>query len=361
MLATKRILKENFLFPILPRNNNLQVEYIHSLNMSIETNAELSISNAIPADLTKYIVKGTNQVFISGQFGHLMFQQFKIRDDFPFIYYNQYSLEQEQTFRFCSEEPHLCLQFELSNHVDLDMEGIGQWNLGQGTYNLLYTPSLEARVTLRPGKLYRSLNIYLTQEDLAPLRKYNKLLHAFLQKVSTGQACMLYPKNQPINTLIEQIIQVILISQLKGPMQHLFLEIKINELLLTCLDPNNEIESNAGFDSQEAEINQLCEAKRIWLENIKQPISLCSLARRTGLNENKLYVGFKKLFNLSPYGLILQTRMELAQRSLTETELSISEIADRIGYTGVQSFSKAFKMFFKESPLQYRKRLQQQQ
>jgi len=361
MLATKRILKENFLFPVLPGSNNLPVECRHSLNMSIEAHAELSISNTIPVALTKCIVQGTNQIFISGQFGHLIFQQFKIRDNFPFIYYNQYYLEQEEAFRFFSEEPHLCLQFELSNHIDMDIEGIGPLKIGQGTYNVIYAPFLQEKVILKPGKLYKTLNVYLTQEDLAPLKEYNELLQAFLQKVSTGQASLLYSKNQPISALIEQIIQEILISHLKGSMQHLFLETKINELLLTCFNPNNEIEYNSGFDSQEAEIRQLCEAKQIWLDNIKQPISLCTLARRTGLNENKLYVGFKKLFDLSPYGLIVHARMEIAERLLIETKLSISEIADSIGYTGVQSFSKAFKMFFKESPLQYRKRILQQQ
>jgi AraC-like DNA-binding protein len=359
MLAKPSVLEKNSLYPIFPKDGSLNMEYGHSINMSIETQAECSISDTIPMDLDRYIVQGTNQFFISAQFGHLIFQQFKIRDDFPFIYYNNYFLEQEQTFRFCSEEPHLCLQFELSNHIDMDMEGIGQWEIGQGTFNLLFAPSLEAKVTLRPGKLYRSLNIYLTHEDLAPLRKYNILLDTFLQKVAIGQASMLYSKNQPINPLMEEIIQGILISHLKGPMQHLFLEIKINELLLTCFDPNNEIKYNAGVDGQEVEVRRLCEAKKIWLENVKQPMSICMLARRTGMNENKLYVGFKRLFNLSPYGLILQARMEIAQQLLAETDLSVSEIADRIGYTGVQSFSKACKMFFKESPLQYRKKLQQ--
>jgi AraC-like DNA-binding protein len=97
------------------------------------------------------------------------------------------------------------------------------------------------------------------------------------------------------------------------------------------------------------------EAKRIWLDNIQDPLSLAALSKKTGLNTQKLKIGFKKLFGHSPYDLLLNTRMEMAERLLSETNLSISAIADSVGYTGIQSFSKAFKLFFKMSPLQYRK------
>jgi AraC-like DNA-binding protein len=53
--------------------------------------------------------------------------------------------------------------------------------------------------------------------------------------------------------------------------------------------------------------------------------------------------------------LIEQTRCEQACRYLASSKLSVSEIADRLGFAHPPAFHRAFKRWLKASPLQYRR------
>lgn len=322
-----------------------------------QKNSVLSLSETIPPSLKKYIIPGAHPFAISGSFGEFIFQEFKIGDSGPCIRYNHYFLAEEELFTFISQQAHLQLQFSLSNNFYTDPEGLGKWKIGEGSYNLFFVPSLNTQVRFRPGRAYTELTVSFQPGHLVHLAPCNAHLDAFLQKVALEQACLLHPVNQPLTELMERIIRDILISHLKGPMQFVYLENKVSELLLTCLDPQSQESPRMYFASKENEIEKIYEAKKLWLANIQEPLSLCSLSKKTGLNIKKLKAGFKEIFGHSPYELILQARMELAENLLTETHLPVSEIADRIGYWSSQSFAKAFKLWFRVQPLQYRNKI----
>jgi AraC-like DNA-binding protein len=313
------------------------------------------VAEMIPDSLQKYGIPGTSPVVISGEFGHFIFQEFLHDDEGPYIRYDQYLMAEEQHFNFYSERPQLRLQFVLTNNFHLDMAGIGKWKVFQGTYNLFFVPFLDSHVTLKPGKVYSTLNIYFEYEDLARLGGCSPLLQDFLVKVKTGQPALLHAVNQPMTVTMEHIIKQIFTSHQKGPIQSIFLENKITGLLISCFDPRNVRNKIADYNNEEEDLQKMYAARQLWLEDLQAPASLSALAKKTGLNINKLTAGFKKLFGYSPYGLLLNARMVMAEHLLNDTDLSISDISDRAGYGGIQSFSKAFKLFYNESPLQYRK------
>ncbi|MCY4044011.1 MAG: AraC family transcriptional regulator [Cellvibrionales bacterium] len=53
-------------------------------------------------------------------------------------------------------------------------------------------------------------------------------------------------------------------------------------------------------------------------------------------------------------------RMHQAQRLLVTTELSVQEIAFRVGYLDANNFSTAFKQVIGSSPVQYKRQYQDQ-
>ena len=63
---------------------------------------------------------------------------------------------------------------------------------------------------------------------------------------------------------------------------------------------------------------------------------------------------FKNLTGQTPATYIAMTRMETAKNLLEETDLSISEIMDRVGVASISSFSKTFKKHYGYSPRTYR-------
>ncbi|MEW7855041.1 helix-turn-helix transcriptional regulator [Pseudomonas chlororaphis] len=65
---------------------------------------------------------------------------------------------------------------------------------------------------------------------------------------------------------------------------------------------------------------------------------------------------FKQAAGFSPLEYVLRWRMQLATRSLRNTHLTISSIAQALGYESDSAFSNAFKRIIKCSPREYRER-----
>ncbi|TLZ53703.1 MAG: helix-turn-helix transcriptional regulator [Gammaproteobacteria bacterium] len=80
------------------------------------------------------------------------------------------------------------------------------------------------------------------------------------------------------------------------------------------------------------------------------PPTIPQLARMVGMNQTKLKAAFKQLLNVTIYEYVLQRRMEVAAQMLVEAELSVAEIAYRVGYDYPANFSCAFKRYYGRLP-----------
>jgi AraC family transcriptional regulator, transcriptional activator of the genes for pyochelin and ferripyochelin receptors len=86
-------------------------------------------------------------------------------------------------------------------------------------------------------------------------------------------------------------------------------------------------------------------------------IHIPMLADKAGINEFKLKVGFRELFQTSPYQYRLRLCMERAKEFLEETDDTIDQIAAKVGFETYNGFSTAFKKAFHVPPTAYRNRL----
>jgi AraC-like DNA-binding protein len=95
----------------------------------------------------------------------------------------------------------------------------------------------------------------------------------------------------------------------------------------------------------------------------KDPVShihISMLADKAGINEFKLKIGFRELFQTSPYQYRLRLCLEKARLLLEESDDTIQEIASKVGFDSYNGFSIAFKRTFRIAPTVYRNRFQQQ-
>lgn len=91
-------------------------------------------------------------------------------------------------------------------------------------------------------------------------------------------------------------------------------------------------------------------------ENPGQSGDLNTLARRAGCSPNHRIREFTRCFGTTPGRYLHGKRMQRAAELLLEhPELSVKEISSAVGYSDALNFSTAFRKYFGNSPLQYRK------
>ncbi len=92
-------------------------------------------------------------------------------------------------------------------------------------------------------------------------------------------------------------------------------------------------------------------------ENISAPISVKSLAKAANMSLSRFFPYFKSQMQQSPMDYVKKTRITRASRLLVTTELPISTIAERVGFSNQFHFSRVFKEICGETPSIYRNQL----
>lgn len=87
-------------------------------------------------------------------------------------------------------------------------------------------------------------------------------------------------------------------------------------------------------------------------------ITIEKIAVNLGLDHSYFSSLFKKKLGISPKQYLLNYRMNIAISLMLEKEISISVVANSVGYTDVCNFSKMFKKTFGISPSKYVKNKQ---
>jgi AraC-like DNA-binding protein/ligand-binding sensor protein len=98
----------------------------------------------------------------------------------------------------------------------------------------------------------------------------------------------------------------------------------------------------------------LRKAERFIWENYSRKISLQEIASASGLSAPYFSTIFKEEMGENLSGYLNRLRVEKASHLLTETDLSLSEIAGSCGFEDQSWFSKIFKNYTGQSPGRYR-------
>ncbi len=98
----------------------------------------------------------------------------------------------------------------------------------------------------------------------------------------------------------------------------------------------------------------LRKAHHLLLQRFDQPHSTASLAHSAGLSASHFRRRFKATFGCTPMEYLGRVRMEQAARLIQGGDLSIKEVARRVGYGDANNFSTAFKRFHGNPPQSHR-------
>lgn len=112
---------------------------------------------------------------------------------------------------------------------------------------------------------------------------------------------------------------------------------------LSHLCTNTKVHANK-FNAHDKEIAKT--ARDILFTEFKNPPSVRELSKRAGTNQFKLKELFHHFFNITPYGLLLEIRMNKAYELLKNTQCHVNIAADFVGYRHASSFSAAFVKYY---------------
>ena len=86
------------------------------------------------------------------------------------------------------------------------------------------------------------------------------------------------------------------------------------------------------------------------MTRLDHPPSLVDLSRIVGLNRNKLNHGFKVLYGDTAFNLLRHERLSKARSLLSDSDLSLPEIAFAVGYNSQANFTTAFRKHYGRTP-----------
>lgn len=99
---------------------------------------------------------------------------------------------------------------------------------------------------------------------------------------------------------------------------------------------------------------RLLRALRVMHRDPGHPWTIAELARAAAMSRTRFAVHFRSVAGVAPLAYLSEWRMNLAKRHLREENVSVADLADRLGYATESGFSNAFKRIVGVAPSRYR-------
>lgn len=167
---------------------------------------------------------------------------------------------------------------------------------------------------------------------------------------SNGQFCLLdHFESAEISGCLRNILREM---EQKSPgyedVCQAFMEILVIRLMRsTTLSVAMEPQTIAG--------NRQCALVRRYIDDhFKEALTLDLLADEAHMNKYYLSHAFKKEYGVSPINYMISRRIDESKYLLAETDLSLSRIAQLLGFSSLSYFSQAFRKTQDISPMEFR-------
>jgi AraC family transcriptional regulator, transcriptional activator of the genes for pyochelin and ferripyochelin receptors len=271
----------------------------------------------------------------------------EIRDEH---YQSNWSLQRHHDDQFP-----LTAKFYLAGCSHVQTRGIADEYIEQAGQNYLYClPDTEEIETYSGCERLHFVMIWLSPSRLRSLgtqysASFAPELQQFLEDETRPFFHHLLGQTTPA---MQQVLQHLLHCPYQGVTRSLYLESQALELL--------SLQFARWLEQDQAEapmlvlrsddVERIHHAKTILTENLTHPPSIVELAQQVGLNDYKLKLGFRHVFKTTPFGYLREQRLELARQLLSDTEMSVEDVAIAVGYQSRSSFTAAFRRQFERSP-----------
>ena len=143
---------------------------------------------------------------------------------------------------------------------------------------------------------------------------------------------------QPIDALSLYIVDKILNVSIDDRMQSIRAEHRVTEFMIHRFSLLDHFSEEIDAES----LALASKAKTILLQNFISPPTIASLAHLCATNESSLKKVFKRVYHTTLHAYVQKLRLDEANLLLREENLTIGEIAKKVGYKHQGYFSKLF-------------------
>ncbi len=201
--------------------------------------------------------------------------------------------------------------------------------------------TFEAQAASSDGKWSDSLTLAVTVNPPIWLTWWAKTIYTLLAIAAMAALLASYIKRKRAALERENDNRVNQLFERREEARHQFAQ-------NTRIDPGK-----IGINDEEARITaQLLAAVESHLG--EEDYNVDQLARDVGLSRTNLYAKLRNMLGISPADFMRNVRLKAAAQLLTDTSLSVSEVAGRVGFATARNFSASFKKTFGVLPSEYR-------
>ena len=138
------------------------------------------------------------------------------------------------------------------------------------------------------------------------------------------------------------------------------LECYLTEFLLVLLRTEDDMSSRVERCANSRELAQSSTAELIISyiqDNIYNNLTISDICNKFFMGKSRLYKLFDEYVGEGPIEYYSKLKMTEAKKMLLHEEIPVTGISDKLGYSSIHNFSRAFKKAFGISPVEYRKKI----
>lgn len=156
------------------------------------------------------------------------------------------------------------------------------------------------------------------------------------------------------NPTVEHIFSELYMVPAK--IRHGYIRVKVLELLLVLTGLNLSEDAIKHVHFTEAQIEGIKQVHNFLVGHFNEHYTIDELSEQFKLSPTVMKKRFKGVYGDSIYSYMKRYRLQVAERLLDESSLSVGEIAAQIGYTNPNKFTSAFCSEYGVPPTEFRKK-----
>lgn len=277
---------------------------------------------------------------------NFIFQELK--DEYHTVRFYNFSSKNRETYTWISD-PMICLRlgWEESNYFHLPY--LGTQIFHKRDYNLLQIPNNSAEFTLGPHASVSFMDIILDAGYLHSMQTDFPKLTDFIEKVNRGLPARYSTRNCIISIemlrWLDELHQVTRLPEQEQTRRSYI----IHQLIKAAFEGLTDCKINRTLKLNPYDIGKIYKIAD-FMETYTQTITIKQLAETFGISSYKLDKGFKEIFGYSVLHHRYEERMRKALQLVNDKSYSSKQVADMLGYSEPQSFSRAFRKRFGHAP-----------